>query len=372
VTSPRRARKPAASGRPAWWSPDIPYAAVLLSLAATRGALPWMTASRLAAGIPPAELLRLDSPEPTGLATHLASLDIRFLLPGCPEWPFAEAPPDPPCAWLFVAGRPLPDASRAVAIVGGRRASPLRQAVAAKLATSLAAAGCPIVSGGAVGIDAAAHQATADSGGHTVAVLGSGLDVPYPRAHADLLARLRAGGGTVVGEHAPGARPRPSHFLPRNRLIAALASAVVVVEARERSGSLATARAAGARGSGRVLAIPGSPWDPGAAGCNALIRDGAVLVRGAADVFAELGIPATPSPVGRGQAAVPLTAAARAVLEALADGDALLQAQLANLTGMQPAELQSAILELELAGLAERSIAGVRAIDTPVADNAEW
>jgi DNA processing protein len=338
---------------------------VLLSLAASKGPAPWVTAARLAGGTAPAELLRADSPDPAALAAGLDALGMRFVHQDCAEWPFAEAPPDPPCAWLFAAGLPLPPAGRSVAIVGGRRASPLRQAVAGALATALAGAGCPIVSGGAIGIDGAAHSATADAGGHTIAVLGSGLDVPYPRANAKLLARLRGGAGTVVGEHPPGTVPRPGNFLPRNRLIAALAIAVVVVEARERSGSLATARAAGARGAGRVLAVPGAPWDPGAAGCNALIRDGAVLVRGAADVLAELGIsPAAGLPGGH-SAAGSLSAEARRTLAALADGVLVRPSGLADMTGLGAGPLGAAILELEIAGLVERSFAGVRAVGLP-------
>jgi len=358
--------------RPPWWSPETPHQDVLLSLAASRGALPWVTATRLADGVAADDLLRDDSPDPAAVNRRLSDLSIRFVHPGSQEWPFADAPPDPPCAWLFAAGRPLPPTGRSVAIVGGRRASPLRQAVAGALATALAAAGCPIISGGAIGVDAAAHHATVEAGGHTVAVLGSGLDVPYPRANVALFCRMRAGAGTVVGEHPPGALPRPSHFLPRNRLIAALSIAVVVVEARERSGSLATARAAGARGEGRVLAVPGAPWDLGAAGCNALIRDGAVLVRGAADVLAELGVSQPEALATRSPAEAPLSPAAARTLTALADGIVVRPSQLSGLTGLDPGALAAAILELEIAGLVERSIAGVRAVALPADSHAAW
>jgi DNA processing protein len=166
--------------------------------------------------------------------------------------------------------------------------------------------------------------------------------------------------------------PRPSHFLPRNRLIAALSIAVVVVEARERSGSLATARAAGARGEGRVLAVPGAPWDLGAAGCNALIRDGAVLVRGAADVLAELGISQPDALAARSPTTAPLSVEAARTLAALADGIVVRPSQLSGLTGLDPAALATAILELEIAGLVERSLAGVRAVALPAAPHAPW
>jgi DNA processing protein len=145
-----------------------------------------------------------------------------------------------------------------------------------------------MVSGGAVGVDAATHVGALDAGGRTVVVLGCGLDVPYPRANTSLFARVRAAGGTLVSEHPPSTQPRAANFLPRNRLIAALSAAVVVVEAAEESGSLSTARAAGSRGAGHILVLPGAPWDPGAAGCNQLIRDGATLVCSLTDILEEL------------------------------------------------------------------------------------
>jgi DNA processing protein len=215
-----------------------------------------------------------------------------------------------------------------------------------------------------------------------VVVLGCGLDVTYPRANAGLFARVREAGGTVASEHPPGGPPHPANFLPRNRLIAALAAAVVVVEATEESGSLSTARAAGGRGGGRVLAVPGAPWDPGAAGCNALVRDGATLVRGLADILEELGPPATTAPDPPGRVAGPPAApagtspagrpwpapgggGARTVLAALVDGGVLGGPQLAALTGLAPAALASALVELELAGLVRRTAAGVQAIALP-------
>ncbi|HZD67488.1 MAG TPA: DNA-processing protein DprA, partial [Actinomycetes bacterium] len=164
------------------------------------------------------------------MAAHLRDVGVHLLLPGDPGWPFAATPPDPPCAWLFVAGGDPPGSSTSAAIVGGRRASALRKATARSLATGLATAGICVVSGGAVGIDAAAHTGALDGGGHTVVVLGCGLDVPYPRRNVELFRRVREAGGTLLTEHPPGARPLAAHFLPRNRLIAALSGAVVVVE----------------------------------------------------------------------------------------------------------------------------------------------
>jgi DNA processing protein len=359
--------RPPGTGRPGWWSPGTPARAVLLALAATPGPLPAATAARLASGIDPARLLGPDSPDPATVATRLDAVGAGLLLPGDAGWPLAATPPDPPCAWLFVAGPVPPGPAASVAVVGGRRASPLRRAAARALGAGLAAAGWSVVSGGAVGADAAAHGGALDGGGRTVVVLGCGLDVAYPRANAGLFERVRAAGGTVVSEHPPGVPPRPANFLPRNRLIAAMAAAVVVVEAAEDSGSLSTARAAGGRGGGRVLVVPGAPWDAGAAGCNALIRDGATLVRGLADILEELGAaagPAPPSPAGR-HAAAPSGGEARTVLAALVDGQVVGAPQLAAMTGLGPAALAAALVELELAGLVRRTAAGVQALALP-------
>jgi DNA processing protein len=351
----------------------MPVRAVMLALAATPAPLPAVTAARLAAGADPVELLRPDSPDPGAVAARLEAIGAGLLLPADPGWPLAATPPDPPCAWLFVAGRVPPGPAASVAVVGGRRASPLRRAAARALGAGLAAAGWSVVSGGAVGVDAAAHGGALDGGGRTVVVLGCGLDVAYPRANAGLFARALAAGGSVVSEHPPGVPPRPAHFLPRNRLIAALAAAVVVVEAAEGSGSLSTAKAAGGRGGGRVLVVPGAPWDAGAAGCNALIRDGATLVRGLADILEELGATAAPVPGPSAAAAEPAGTPAsartgiqaRKVLSALVDGGVLGAPRLAAMTDLEPAALAAALLELELAGLVRRTAAGVQAVALP-------
>jgi DNA processing protein len=359
-----------AEGRPPWWTPRLGDREVLVSLAATPGPLPAAVATRLAEGRDPASLLRAHSPEPGAAAGRLDALGLRLLLPGDEGWPLTATPPDPLCAWLFVAGPAPPGAAASVAVVGGRRASPLRRAAARSIGAGLARAGWCVVSGGAVGADAAAHAGALDAGGRTVVVLGCGLDVPYPRANTGLFARVRAAGGTLASEHPPGTPPRAAHFLPRNRLIAALAAAVVVVEAAEDSGSLSTARAAGSRGLGHVLVLPGAPWDPGAAGCNQLIRDGATLVSSLSDILEELGATATCTTGTCGAtSAVPvwsgLDPPARAVLTALIDGQLLSPGRLAAATDLAPAALDAALLDLELAGLVRRSAAGIQAIGLP-------
>ena len=384
-------RRVAGGGRqPSWWTPRIGTRETMLSLAATPGPMPAWVATRLAEGRDPAGLLRADSPDPAVVAAQLDTLGQRLLLAGDEGWPLAGNPPDPPCAWLFVSG-PFPaGAGTSVAVVGGRRASPLRQAAARSLGAGLAGAGWCVVSGGAVGVDAAAHAGALDAGGRTVVVLGCGLDVPYPRANTGLFAQVRAAGGTLVSEHPPASRPRAANFLPRNRLIAALSAAVVVVEAAEDSGSLSTARAAGSRGAGHILVLPGAPWDPGAAGCNQLIRDGATLVRSLTDILEELATTAggpgldaatghvpdgapEPDPGGiAGPALGPgarawagLDPPARAVLTALIDGQMLTPGRLAAATGLPPAAVDNALLDLELAGLIRRTAGGAQVISLP-------
>jgi DNA processing protein len=198
----------------------------------------------------------------------------------------------PPVLWVrgrLVAG----EGEAAVAVVGSRAATPLGLAFARTLARDLAAAGATIVSGLARGVDTAAHRGALDACGRTVAVLGSSLDRVYPEENADL-ARAIERDGAVVSEFPLGTAPWKQNFPRRNRVIAGWGRAVVVVEAGAQSGALSTARAALDEGR-EVMAVPGHPSQPAAQGVNALLRDGALLVRGAGDVVAELGL-ALPAP----------------------------------------------------------------------------
>lgn len=201
-------------------------------------------------------------------------------------------------AGLWVRGR-LPAAhERGVAIVGSRAASMSGAARATRIAATLARAGHFIVSGGALGIDAAAHRGALEAGGVTFAVLGCGVDVVYPERHAKLFDEIAAAGG-LLSEHDPGTPPKSGHFPVRNRIVAALAEAVVVVEARRRSGALITARLAHAAGQ-MLIAVPGSP------GTDELIAAGVarpaetgdeVLRRMAGEVVPERGAPAELAPL---------------------------------------------------------------------------
>jgi DNA processing protein len=216
-------------------------------------------------------------------------LGVRIV--GCDEPDFPERVRklyDPPPV-LYVRGTLVPgEGERGVALVGSRRASPQGLALARTMARELAGAGLTIVSGLARGIDTAAHHGALDARGRTVAVLGSGLDCLYPPENADLAAAI-ARDGAVVSEFPLGSPPERKHFPRRNRLIAGWGRAVVVAEAAEKSGALLTANAALEEGR-EVMAVPGHPSHPGAFGTNRLIREGAVLVRSAADVAEELGL----------------------------------------------------------------------------------
>lgn len=209
-----------------------------------------------------------------------------LLLPGCdPAYPpLLRQIADPPPV-LHLAGTATLLSAPAVALVGARNASALGRRLAAGLAAGLGAGGWVVVSGLARGIDAAAHEAALPSG--TIAVLAGGVDIAYPRENLALYRRIRDEGGLLLSEMPLGVQPQARHFPRRNRLVSGLACGVVLVEAALRSGSLITARRA-LEQDREVFAVPGSPLDPRARGCNALIKDGAVLVETAEDVLAGL------------------------------------------------------------------------------------
>ena len=216
---------------------------------------------------------------------------ISLLLPGDPRWPaqLADLGSREPLL-LWVAGDDdLASATRrSVAVVGARACTSYGEHVAADIAVGLADRGWTVVSGGAFGIDAAAHRGALAVGGTTVAVLACGADVTYPAAHEDLLSRVRAS-GSVVSELPPGSRPTRLRFLDRNRVIAALSRGTVVVEAAMRSGARNTAGHADEL-SRVVMAVPGAVTSSASVGCHALIRDyGALLVTRAEEVVDAVG-----------------------------------------------------------------------------------
>ena len=210
----------------------------------------------------------------------------RLFISGAPDFPPLLAAVDPPPPVLWVLGDPDPLERTCVAVVGARAASALGQRFAQTLATDLGAAGLTVVSGLARGIDGAAHAGARPTG--TAAVLAGGVDDVYPAQHADLYAGILQDGGCIVSESAPGRTATAGDFPRRNRIIAGLSRAVVVVEAELRSGSLITARLAAEMGR-EVLAVPGSPLDPRSRGGNDLIRQGAAICEDADDVLRALG-----------------------------------------------------------------------------------
>ena len=253
----------------------------------------------------------------------------------------------------------------AVAIVGARNASAAGTRFARQLALDLAEADYVVVSGLARGIDAAAHAAALERG--TIAVVAGGVDVPYPPDHADLMARI-AEQGLVIAEQPPGIEPQARHFPRRNRIIAGLSAGTIVVEGAPKSGSLITARIVADLGR-EVMAVPGSPLDPRAQGCNLLIREGATLIQTAADVLEALstlsGQPALrfnaaellPLP-DYGPALTPDPAARAALLALLSPTPAPID-DLIRLTKLPPAQVASVLLDLELEGALTRH-AGAR------------
>jgi DNA processing protein len=253
---------------------------------------------------------------------------------------------DPPPS-LFVRGEVDALSAAAVAVVGARSCSAYGVQVARSLARELARVGVVVVSGLARGVDGEAHRGALEGGGRTVAVLGCGIDRDYPRSHSELARRIVAA-GAVVSEYPPGVEPAPWRFPARNRIIAGLALATVVVEARQRSGALITADFALELGRD-VFAVPGEITSSLSAGTNDLLRQGAAPLTSIRDVLDALGI----EPEAR-KPPTDLSDGASAVLDVLADG-ARAADEITQATGISSAEVAAALVELELAGLAAQA-----------------
>jgi len=310
---------------------------------------------------------------------------VRHVPRGHRDWPpqLEHLHLPPPALWIT---GPRPPAWPAVAVVGARDATAGGLEIARRLGGDLAAAGIPVISGMALGIDAAAHRGALEAGGHTVAVLGCGIDVCYPSRHRDLRDRI-AETGAVLTEEPPGTQPAGWRFPRRNRIIAALATAVVVVEAGQRSGALSTARHAADLGR-EIFAVPGSPLSDRSAGANELLRDGATPLLETADLAAVpalqpavdaararfrltcFGLTAAfggdrPGPVGA------LTPELAAVLRAVGHHP-LHPDTLAETLQITPQQLATRLAELELAGLLRTVEGGLvtrspaRAVPRPV------
>jgi DNA processing protein len=299
----------------------------------------------------------------------LARLGCQLIASGEAAYPERLAQIADPPPLLTLRGHAELLAAPSVAIVGARNASANGRLLAKGLAGDLAAGGLVVISGLARGIDTAAHEgALAAADGATVAVIASGIDVPYPEDNALLFERIAAS-GAVVTERPVGAVPQARHFPRRNRLISGLSLGVVVVEAAPQSGSLITARLAAEQGR-EVMAVPGSPLDPRHRGTNQLLRDGATLVENADDIRAALG-PLSAAPGPRKVAREPLpprvtllpptppeipapeAGLVNRVRESLGP-EPLLVDELIRQCHASTAEVQRALLELELEGRIER------------------
>jgi DNA processing protein len=268
------------------------------------------------------------------------------------------SPPD--LDHLNVRGRwPLPARPR-VAIVGSRRPSPYGEAVAEQLGSDLAKSDVIVISGLALGIDAAAHRGALNGGGLTVAVMGTGVDIVYPAAHFRLAEEILAAGGSLVSQFPDGTNPRRQNFPARNWTMAALADVVVVVEAGEGSGALITADAA-VHLHKEVMAVPGSIFSALSVGAHSLLRDGAGLVQNARDVVAVLGLGgevlddplSTPKRLG-----FALPPERDGMLSHLSDVLALSAADIARKLQLPVAEVLGRLTALELDGAVRRHGAG--------------
>ncbi len=270
-------------------------------------------------------------------------MNVRRLRRGVsPYPPLLRAIPDPPAVlWLRGDADPELLGRRSVAIVGARACTSYGRSVARTLGRELAAAGLVVVSGMARGIDAEAHRGALDTGGITVAVLGCGIDRDYPAAHRDLAGRILER-GLIVSEYEAGVEPAPWRFPARNRIIAGLCMATVVVEARERSGALITADFALEDGR-EVMVVPGEITSAVSAGSNALLRLGATPVTAAADVLEAYGIERVVEAVGA------LEGLVGTVLEKLSEQPASID-ELARVLAVAPGVVAAALTELELVG----------------------
>ncbi|GAA2963481.1 DNA-processing protein DprA [Kitasatospora cinereorecta] len=325
-----------------------------------------MTAARLAG-----YRLRAATADPGRDLADAAAIGGRFVCPGDREWPtqlddLGDARP----IGLWVRGRPdlRRWALRSVAVVGARACTPYGAHMAATLGAGLAERGWVVVSGAAFGVDGAAHRGALAAGGATLAVLACGVDVPYPRGHAELIGRM-VEQGLVIGELPPSEHPTRSRFILRNRVIAALTRGTVVVEAEYRSGSLVTAR--NAQRLGRfTMGVPGPATSGLSAGVHELLRGEGVLVTDAAEISELVGEMGDLAPAGRGPV-LPrdlLDDACARVLEALPGKGTMCGRDVARAAGTSTDEALGRLYELHSLGFVEREGDGWRLTPGPTRD----
>ena len=296
-------------------------------------------------------------------------LGARLVFQGDRDFPQALNDLSDAPAALWMLGSPQQLTRPIVALVGARTASSLGTRMARKLASELGEAGFTVVSGLARGIDTAAHTGALATG--TIAVMAGGVDVIYPQQNTELAQKISTQ-GLRLSDQPIGTHPRAHHFIARNRIISGLAAATVVIEAAAKSGSLSCAQNALDQGR-EVLAVPGHPYDPRVAGCNMLIRDGAVLVRGAQDIIDHLGDPQktviepelplsappkTPPTKPRGLAE---TAALHNIILDRLGPAPMAEDQLIRTLGATPTAVAPVLVDLELDGKVVRQAGGLLA-----------
>ncbi|MFH8451857.1 DNA-processing protein DprA [Streptomyces fungicidicus] len=334
------------------WMRELGWAAVVRRLRERGEPLPGVSAKRWA-GL----LARAGRAEPRGDLAVARDTGVRFVRPGTVEWPgqlddLGDA--RPLGLWVRGGADLRMWALRSVAVVGARACTEYGAHMAATLSAGLAERGWVVVSGGAYGVDGAAHRGALGSGGATVAVLACGVDRPYPRGHTGLIGRI-AEQGLVIGELPPGEHPTPSRFVLRNRVIAALTRGTVVVEAAHRSGSLVTARAA--RRLGRhTMGVPGPATSALSAGVHELLRQDATLVTDAAEVVELVGDMGELAPERRGPV-LPrdlLGPAGRQVLAALPARGTARPQEIALAAQTTPDDAVARLYELRALGYVER------------------
>ena len=353
VYTPGLSRQAARGLLQAFGSPDAVLGASQSQWAAVAG----REAAQALATPDPAALQRLEHAQ-AWLARQRARQVVTL---GDPCYPDALLHCGDPPLMFFLEGRAEFLQRPAVAVVGSRQATVQGLADARQFARVLSQAGVTVVSGLAAGIDGAAHEGALGGPGSTVAVVGTGLDIVYPRRHATLMSRI-VEAGAVVSEYAPGTPVLAHHFPHRNRLIAGLTRGTLVVEATLKSGSLITARLASECGR-EVFAIPGSIHSAQSSGCHALIRQGAMLVESAQEVLQALNLgdttrprqpSAAPEPPAEGQ----LTPLQAQLLQALGYAPTTLD-ELSARTGWPAPELSARLLDLELQGRLARLPGGL-------------
>lgn len=292
--------------------------------------------------------------EPSNNISDLEGKGIRTVVKGEDGYPkpLAEIH-DPP--WVIFYRGVLPDPQSAcVAVVGSRKATPYGLEAARSLAVDLAMAGVCVVSGAAYGIDTAAHRGAMEGNGKTAAVLGCGPDVPYPRSNAGLFSRIEST-GCILSEYPPGTAPLRHQFPARNRIIAGISVATVVVEASETSGALLTTDFALSEGRD-VLAVPGTITSSNSRGTNALIKNGATLIIDSRDLLRELGLDASEDALHAGQQRS-FTGVELALLESIDRGLPGVD-EIATRAGISIPEAISHLSRLEVSGVVSRAPGG--------------